>query len=156
MSWVEWIETKRLVSARPEETVAAAVERMVEERVGALLVLDGDGIAGIFTERDVLRRVLAPGRDPQATKIGEVCTPDPKVVREDTPVEQCARMIRDYGFRHVPVVDDSGRPIGMISSRDFLRFVVGELERLIAKAYDQQRIEQLVDPYASISVGNID
>lgn len=157
MSWVKWIETKDVVTARPDETVADAVQRMDERRIGAVLVMDGDELKGIFTERDALRRVMAsPDRKAATTPVGEVATPDPKVVLEETPIEDCARLVRDYGFRHVPVVDAQGVPVGIISSRDFLRFVVGELETLISRAYTAQSCAELSDPYASLAAGNYD
>jgi CBS domain-containing protein len=153
MSWVQWVETTRLVSARPEESVGDGVRRMADHRVGALLVVVQGSLKGIFSERDLLRRVIAPGRDPEATPLGEVCSYDPKVVDEETPIEEVARLIREYGFRHVPVVDSAGSPVGIISVRDFLRYVVDDLESLIEKAYREQRLEELSDPYSLVGPG---
>jgi len=157
MSWIQWVETTKLITASPEESVGVGARRMADHRVGALLVVAETGrLNGIFSERDLVRRVIAPGRDPEVTALGEVCTYDPKTVHEDASVEECARLIREYGFRHVPVVDEGGAPVGIISVRDFLRYVVDDLESLIEKAYGEQRIEELADPYSLVGVGETD
>ena len=147
MSWIQWLQSRQLITASPDETVGAAVDRMADLRVGALVVVDGVRLVGILSERDVIRRVLAERRDLEATRVGEVCTTDVKTVSTDSEIGECARLIKEHGFRHVPVVSASGAPVAMISSRDFLRFAVDELETLVEQSYSRQRVEETVDPF---------
>jgi CBS domain-containing protein len=113
------IEDQKPVTAGAEITVAAAARLMMEQRVGALLVLQEGRLAGIFTERDALFRVLAEGRDPAGTRVLEVMTPNPRTIAPDRPFGHALHLMHEGGFRHVPVVD-SGRLLGVVSSRDAL------------------------------------
>jgi CBS domain-containing protein len=97
--------------------VAEVARRMHEERTGAALVLDGTRLAGIFTERDALFRVLAEARDPRSTPVGGVMTRDPQTIHPDKPFEEALRLMYEGRFRHVPVVED-GRPLGIVSVRE--------------------------------------
>ena len=81
--------------------------------------MDGDETVGIFTERDVVDRVVAEGRDPDMTKLGQVMTPDPVLVTTDMPINEAARTMRERHLRHLPVAKD-GRVVGVVSVRDFL------------------------------------
>lgn len=110
-------------SVPPDITVAAAAKEMDRHRVGAILVIEGDRIVGIFTERDVLARVVAAGVDPEATLIGRVMTRDPITVASSTTVEEIMTLFTNKRFRHLPVVDD-GRLVGLISIGDILRRMV--------------------------------
>jgi CBS domain-containing protein len=107
------------VTTSSDITVAAAARLMKQNRIGALLVVDGGRLAGIFTERDALFRVLAEGRDPGATRISEVMTRNPRSIEPDRPFGHALHLMYEGGFRHVPVVEDA-RPIGMVSARDAL------------------------------------
>jgi CBS domain-containing protein len=100
-------------------TVREAALLMKERGKGALLVLDGSKLVGIFTERDALFRVIAAGRDPAATAVGDVMTPQPQSVHPDEPFLHALRVMHQGGFRHLPVVEH-GRPLGVVSSRDAL------------------------------------
>jgi CBS domain-containing protein len=113
------IEDQKPVTANAEITVAAAARLMKERRVGAILVLKEGKLAGIFTERDALFRVIAEGRDPAGTRIAEVMTANPRTITPDRPFGHALHLMYEGGFRHVPVVDD-GRPLGVVSSRDAL------------------------------------
>jgi CBS domain-containing protein len=147
MALVQSLLSRSLITTAPAETVADAVKRMAELQVGALVVVDDGELVGILSERDVLKRVIAAGRDPEATRVADVATPDPERVVEGAHVKECAELIRRHGFRHLPVVDEEGMPIGIISSRDFLQYVVDELENLIERAASEERLEELTDPY---------
>jgi len=107
------------VTTSSDITVAAAARLMKQNRIGALLVVDGGRLAGIFTERDALFRVVAEGRDPSATRISEVMTRNPRTIEPDRPFGHALHLMYEGGFRHVPVVEDT-RPIGMVSTRDAL------------------------------------
>jgi CBS domain-containing protein len=106
----------------PTETVLEAVRKMNEERIGALLVHDDQGIVGIFTERDVLTRVLDSDRDPAETKVSEVMTTEPVSVRSTTLVEEAMAIVTEKRCRHLPVLDD-GELVGMVSIGDLTRWV---------------------------------
>jgi CBS domain-containing protein len=111
----------------PTATVMDAVRAMVKSRVGAVAVLEGERLLGIFTERDLMRRVVAEGRDPKATRVAEVMVADPVSVRADTSRERALDLMMEHHFRHLPVVDASGRAIGMVSIRNLLRHQVVRL-----------------------------
>lgn len=109
---------KRLV-APPETTVVKAAKLMAKKNVGAIMVVVDKQIVGIFTERDAVFRVVAEGRDPATTHIGEVMTADPICVPPDEIFGRALLLMHDHGFRHIPVVDH-GEPVGIVSSRSAL------------------------------------
>ena len=113
------IEDQRPVTAAADMTVASASRLMKERRVGAILVLDKGRLAGIFTERDALFRVIAEGRSPEATKLADVMTPNPRTIAPDRPFGHALHLMYEGEFRHVPVVEN-GRPLGIVSARDAL------------------------------------
>ena len=100
-------------------TVLAAAHLMKEQGKGALLVVDGSKLIGIFTERDALFRVIAAGRDPATTPLTEVMTAQPQTIHPDEPFLNAMRIMHRGGFRHLPVAEH-GRPLGMVSARDAL------------------------------------
>lgn len=128
---------RSLVTANKEMTVRAASKLMVEKKIGALLVVENSRIAGIFTERDALNKVLATSLDPDKTPLSQVMVADPQTIRADKPLAYALYMMAEGGFRHVPVVDASGAPVGMVSARDALGQDMVELER------DMKHLEDL-------------
>jgi len=113
------MERKKLLVAPPETTVAKAAKLMAKKNVGAVMVVAEKLLVGIFTERDAVFRVIAAGRDPATTTVGEVMTPDPVTVE---PAEIFGRVLlamHEKGFRHMPVVEN-GEPVGIVSSRSAL------------------------------------
>ena len=138
-----------MIGVAPGESVAVAARRMADHRIGALLVVEDGRLVGIFSERDVVARVVAEGRDPETTPVGEVCSKDVATVREDADPSTCARLIRDRGFRHLPVVDELGKPVGILSARDFLQHIADELKGLLESSYRGQRAEEQADPFDS-------
>ncbi|MEX0637740.1 MAG: CBS domain-containing protein [Burkholderiales bacterium] len=113
------IEPRKLVVAAPRTSVAEAARLMRESHVGAVLVVEGERLVGIFTERDAVFRVMAAGGDPAATTLDGVMTRDPVTVAPDETFGYALLLMHEHGFRHVPVVDD-GRPVGVISARHAL------------------------------------
>lgn len=113
------IQDQHPVTAGASLTVAEAARLMKQSGVGALLVVDGERLAGIFTERDVLFRVVAEGRNPDATLLAEVMTRNPRSITPDRPFAHALHLMYEGEFRHVPVVEN-GRPLGMVSARDAL------------------------------------
>ncbi len=131
------IAGKVLVTAAKDHTVRAACRQMAEKRIGAILVVEAGRIVGIFTERDALNKVLATDRDPDKTLLVDVMVRDPQTIRGDKPLAYALHMMAEGGFRHVPVVDDGGAPLGMVSARDALGQDMVDLER------DMRRLEEL-------------
>jgi CBS domain-containing protein len=128
-------------SVPPSVTVTEAVQEMNRHKVGSVLVLEGGQLVGIFTERDVLARVVGAGLDPKATPLAQVMTRDPHTVPSDTTIEQVMALFTDKRFRHLPVVDQ-GRLVGVISIGDILRRMVDmhrheaeQLKQYIAGGY---------------------
>jgi CBS domain-containing protein len=134
------IEDQHPVTATADMTVAAASRLMKQKRVGAILVLDSGRLAGIFTERDALFRVIAEGRDPEATPLHEVMTRDPRTISPDRPFGHALHIMYEGGFRHVPVVRD-GRAIGVVSARDALG---PEMRQFIADLDARTRVGEIL------------
>ena len=102
-----------------DTTVTDAALRMQTFNKGAVMVVEGSRLVGIFTERDALFRVVAARRDPAVTPVGDVMTRDPQTIHPDQPFVEALRRMHEGRYRHLPVVED-GRPLGMVSSRDAL------------------------------------
>jgi CBS domain-containing protein len=135
------IAGKQVLTEPPETSVAGAARLMKKKNVGAVMVVKHDGhLAGIFTERDALFRVIAEGRDPKTTHLADVMTHDPRTIGADKPFEHALLMMHDGGFRHVPVVEN-GRPIGMVSARDALG---PELQDFDTEIERRQRIQEIL------------
>jgi CBS domain-containing protein len=119
----------------PETKVLAAVQRMNERKIGALLVTARGRPVGIFTERDVLVRVVAAGLDPNRTVVHEVMTQNPVVIRSDMTVNEAMRVITERRCRHLPVID-RGELRGLISIGDLMSWLVRDQQRTIEDLYD--------------------
>lgn len=115
----EVMERGKIVKATPSTSVTRAARLMAEKHVGAVLVIEGKRLVGIFTERDALFRVIAEGRDAVATRLADVMTPDPKTIAPDASFGVALITMYDNGFRHLPVVED-GVPVGIVSTRSAL------------------------------------
>jgi CBS domain-containing protein len=112
------IMTKDPFSVESSTTVSEVAAAMVKGRVGSAIVMDGSWLAGIFTERDVLR-AAASGKDLTSSKVGDWMTPDPMTAEASMEAEEAAQTMLSRGFRHLPVVDGS-TVIGVVSLRDVL------------------------------------
>ena len=119
------IQRLDIVSAAPEQKVREVAELMNRSRVGAISVVQGDSLVGIFSERDLLTRVVVAGRDPDDTRVSEVMTHEVVTARLDDTIEFCLDLIQRTGCRHLPVLHE-GRAIAMLSMRDLLREEVSE------------------------------
>jgi CBS domain-containing protein len=100
-------------------TVLETVRVMVERNIGAVPVVHNGKLVGIFSERDLMRRVVAEGRDPRSTCMAEVMTDDPLSVNTHEDLQECMALMRRHGFRHLPVCHD-GQLVGIVSLRDIL------------------------------------
>jgi CBS domain-containing protein len=125
------------ISAAKTTTVIEAARLMKQQNIGALLVLDSSRLIGIFTERDALFRVLAAGRDPNATRLGDVMTAQPQTIGPDEPFLHALRVMYEGKFRHLPVVE-FGRPLGMVSVRDALDDDLYELRVDLAQRQEME------------------
>ena len=107
-----------VISTPPDATVREATRLMNEHGIGSLLVVSGSRLVGIFTERDVLRRVVADGRPPDLTAVGEVMTRELVCCPPRAAVEDVADLMRRRRVRHVPVVDEDDAVVGLVSIGD--------------------------------------
>jgi CBS domain-containing protein len=114
----------------PGDTVAKAVAEMLSARSGAVIVVDGGKIAGMFTERDVLSRVVGEHRDPDATLLQDVMTQPVLTVTDTLPVEKALLRMLEHHFRHLPLVDEEGQPIGILSIRRIFEHHVRDLKQI--------------------------
>jgi CBS domain-containing protein len=111
------MERRRIVKAPPDLSVISAAKLMLRNKVGAVVVMEGERLVGIFTERDIAFRVVAQGRDPQITYLADVMTPAPETIDPNKPFGYALLRMHEGGFRHLPVVQD-GKVLGIISARN--------------------------------------
>jgi len=111
------IKGQRVYSVNPEHTVVEAARLMTEHNIGAVPVMRDATLVGILSERDVLTRVVAAGRSPGITRVSEVMTANPRTVPPSESIENCIFMMREFGFRHLPVCDGA-KVMGLVSVRD--------------------------------------
>jgi CBS domain-containing protein len=113
------IKNQETYQADLSNTVLETVRAMVEHNIGAVPVIHNGELVGIFSERDLMRRVVAEGRDPRSTCVAEVMTEDPLTVSTSEDLGNCMALMRRHGFRHLPVCHE-GQLLGMVSLRDIL------------------------------------
>lgn len=106
-----------------ETSVAEAIRLMQEHHVGCVLVQEAGRLVGIFTERDVLNKVAGSIHDPAQTTVATVMTADPEALPEDAPISFALNLMSDGGFRHLPLVDEAERPIGMLSVKHVVNYL---------------------------------
>jgi len=107
------------VSAQAHQTVLEVASLLVEHNIGAVPILQDGQMIGIFSERDLMSRVVVAGKDPARTPVGQVMTEDPMTVSPDDPLETCMTLMKRHGFRHLPVC--AGRELkGVVSLRDIM------------------------------------
>jgi CBS domain-containing protein len=111
------------VQLPPTASLADAIRTMNDEHIGYVLVVERGALVGIFTERDLLRRALED-LDPARVALGKVMTPQPETLRSEDGIAHALELMTERGFRHVPLVDRSGRPTGIVAMRDIVRWVV--------------------------------
>ena len=127
------VKDRRLYSVKDSNTVLEAARYMMEYNIGAVPVLRDGDLAGILSERDIMNRVVAVGRTPGTTAVSEVMTPNPRAVAADETIDECLFIMREFGFRHLPVVD--GKDLkGVVSLRDVLMHQSAELQREARRA----------------------
>jgi CBS domain-containing protein len=111
------VKDRKTYSVTVDQSVLEAARLMSEHNIGALAVLRDGELAGILSERDIVKRVVALGRSPGTTTTGEVMTAKPRVVSPDESVEECLYVMREFGFRHLPICEGTQLK-GLVSIRD--------------------------------------
>jgi CBS domain-containing protein len=122
----ELIKNRETYFVQAGQSVLEAARWMVERNVGALPVLDGGRLVGIFSERDIMKRVVAEERDPARTRVADVMTAEPLVVAPDDDVQHCMVLMKQHGFRHLPICGEDRKLAGLVSLRDMLLHEVSE------------------------------
>ncbi|HEX5168857.1 MAG TPA: CBS domain-containing protein [Cyclobacteriaceae bacterium] len=120
----------KAISIGPDATIFGALEVMLDKNIGGLLVMDGDKLVGIFTERDYSRKVILKGKSSKDTLIKDLMTPNPITVTPDTTIEDCMQLMTNKFIRHLPVVEN-GKVTGVISIGDVVRFIIEEQRYMI-------------------------
>ena len=121
------VKDRRVYSVEATRTVLEAARYMMEHNVGAVPVLRNGELAGILSERDIMNRVVAVGRTPGTTAVSEVMTANPKSISVDETIDNCLFLMREFGFRHLPITD--GKQLkGLVSLRDILLRYVSQKE----------------------------
>jgi CBS domain-containing protein len=118
-------------TVEPKDSVLEAVQVMAEEGVGAVAVTEAGQLRGIFTERDVMLRVVLKNLKPQETRVGDVMTYPVETANEDMTGEEALSLIIERHIRHLPVVASDGRLMGMLSVRNLLEHMVEDLRRAL-------------------------
>ena len=135
-------EILRMKQGRPVQhveqgqTVLQAVRLMNDHGIGAVIVEDSGKMAGMFTERDILRRIVAAERSPATTRVAEVMTTEVICCRPDTSIDEARGLMRDHRIRHLPVLDDSGEIVGLVSIGDLNAHLSDAQELTINSLHD--------------------
>ncbi len=117
--------TRAVVAVSPELSVLDAIKILAAENIGAAVVMSGDRLAGILSERDYTRKVILKGRSSDSTRVEEIMTANVVVVSPRTKARDCMALMTEKGIRHLPVVDE-GRVIGMVSIRDIVSDIIAD------------------------------
>jgi CBS domain-containing protein len=120
---VSEVMNRNLITMRPDETVYEAAKLMKENNIGSVVIMEGSELKGIVTERDLITRYIAvgDGRRPEDVKVSEIMTKDPVTIRDNTDIDEAARVMIERNIRRLIVVNYDGRVVGIISSRDILK-----------------------------------
>ena len=131
-------KTKPLTTVASGDTVQSAMELMRERDIGAVMVVDGNKLTGIFTERDCLHKVSSLGRNPRKILVREVMTKKVRFVTTDMEISQCLALMTERYFRHLPVLDEQQNILGIVSIGDLVKakiseqsFMIEQMERYI-------------------------
>jgi CBS domain-containing protein len=119
------VRLRQVCSVSPNASIEEVVACMVSERVGCALVMEGANLVGIFTERDFVSRVVAAGLE-TSSAVNQVMTPAPKTLKRNASVREAIELMQheNGGYRHIPVLDDDGQPVGVLSVKDIVHYLV--------------------------------
>jgi CBS domain-containing protein len=146
MAGIDALMVTEMVTATADESVAEVARRMSRNRVGAVVIVEQNALRGLFSERDLLTRVVQEGRDPRTTRVGDVATRELCTIEVGAPLKEVLSVFRQKKFRHLPVVR-GGTPVGILSTRDFLEYLVEGLEHYIDQLKYKRELAEGVDPY---------
>jgi CBS domain-containing protein len=132
------MQRREVLKAPPETFVSKAAKLMANKNVGAVMVVEEERLVGIFTERDIVFRVVAQGLDARTTRLADVMTPAPDTVDPDKPFGYALLVMHERGFRHLPVIQDS-KLIGIVSSRSAMD---PELEEFSSEARRRKHLRE--------------
>ena len=116
-----------LVTVHPDTSVMDAVRTMDQESIGAVAVTEGNVLVGMFSERDLMLRVVVDKRDPERTRVGDVMTSPVETIRRESTADDALKLMLEKHIRHLPIVETDGRLAGMISIRSLLHDKVEDL-----------------------------
>jgi CBS domain-containing protein len=133
MTLRDLLKDRKVYSVEATCTVLEAARYMMEHKIGAVPVMRDGKLTGILSERDIMNRVVASGRTPGATAVSEVMTANPRAVPADETIDECLFIMREFGFRHLPITDGTQLK-GIVSLRDVLMHHAKELESQAQKA----------------------
>ena len=108
----------------PSDTVSVAVDAMISSRIGCALIMDSNKLVGLFSERDVLLKIVAKGQNAAAVAVSDVMTPNPECLQHDDAIAYALNKMAVGGYRHVPILNDDGVPEAIISMRDIVNYIV--------------------------------
>jgi len=132
------MQRQKVLKAPPETPVSKAAQLMASKNVGAVMVVDDERLVGIFTERDIVFRVVARGLDAQTTRLADVMTPAPDTVGPEKPFGYALLRMHERGFRHLPVIQD-GKVVGIVSARSAMD---PALEEFVSEAHRRKYYEE--------------
>jgi CBS domain-containing protein len=137
------------IRLREETTVQEAIAQMADKRRAAVVIVDGEGrLTGIFTERDLLRRVAVPGRDPKSTRLGEVMTRNPEALSPDDLIAYAINRLHHASFRTIPLIDAQHRPLGVMTVNDIVHWVADLFPEAIVNLRPGGKIKRPSEPDA--------
>lgn len=116
------------ITGGPEMMVAEACDIMIKEHVAAIAVVEGGKLTGIFTERDLTKKMVPKRLDPNSTKLAEIMTDNPLTITRDRPFNEALSFMLEHKIRHLPIVDDSGMILGMLSLRSMLMRQIEDMD----------------------------
>ncbi len=122
---------REVYTIAPQVTVLDALQMMADKDVGALVVVEGDDIAGIFSERDYARKIVLLGKSSRETPVSEIMTADVICVTPQQSADKCMAIMTDRRIRHLPVLDDDGRLAGIISIGDVVKAIIADQRVMI-------------------------
>ena len=145
----QFIADAPLPAVTPDDQVTAAMETMKTQRLDCVLVLEGDRLVGIFTERDFLNRVTAQQRNPAETRIRDVMTAEPETLRPHDAIPYAINRMVVRGFRNIPIVDDQGKAVAVLDVRD----IISHLSEVFDDLVQGKVIENEWDEWTDIGGG---
>mgnify|MGYP000650927894 FL=1 len=122
-----------LAVVAPGDTVFHALTVMAKHEVGALLVLDGEQLVGIFSERDYARKIILQGKTSKETQVSEIMSDKVAYVTPSVSLDECMALMTEKHFRHLPVLDDAGNVLGIISIGDLVKETISDQQFLITQ-----------------------